>query len=190
MISGETIHQNNLNESEKNEYSLGFGNENGSDFFLTDGDVNDFSSSSNFEVHEKIEVSHGMLVSTRQTANTFYHQLMPSKTVKVHLHPMIMQRCPIVKSDPRTIPKSGYLSDKFMTFSRGIIQSLKPWRNTAVRTLISMIAILNAYWIFYGEHLEDKEALDEVVVSYKDSKVIEGNYSCKTMKKMKLKIMN
>ncbi|KAL3527387.1 hypothetical protein ACH5RR_012043 [Cinchona calisaya] len=158
QIRGETSHQNNLNETEKKEYSLGFGNENGSDDnFLTDGDLDDFSSTSNFEVYEKIEVTHGMLVSTRQTANTFYHQLMPSKTVRVHLHPMMIMQ------DFSVIPKYAHLSDKFTAFSRAITKYIKPWKKT-MRIFISMIAILNAYWMmFHGEYLEDKQALDETM---------------------------
>ncbi|XP_027074037.2 NAC domain-containing protein 54 [Coffea arabica] len=183
QVPGETIHQNDQNEAEKTDYSLGFNNDKGSDNFLTDGDVEDFSSTSNFEVYEKIEVSHGMLISTRQTANTFYHQLMPSKTVRVHLHPMIMHDFPVAKSDSRTVPKTGHFPAKFSTFSSAISKSLRPWRKT-VRTFISMIAILYAYWIFYGEYLEDKEPMDDpVMLSNKASELIEGDCASKTMNK-------
>lgn len=183
MIPGEISHQNNLNETENNDCYLGFGNDNGSDNFLTDGDVDDFSSTSNFEVYEKIQVSHGMLVSTRQTANTYYHQLMPSKTVRVHLHPKIVHDFPVVKSDSRTVPKYGHFWGKFTTFSSEITKSLKPWGIT-VRTFISLIAILNAYWIFNTEYLDDKEAMDDhVTVNTKASKLIEGS---KSMEKMEI----
>ncbi|KAL3525089.1 hypothetical protein ACH5RR_013461 [Cinchona calisaya] len=189
QVQGETSCQNNnLNEAEKNnDYSFEFGNvDNGSDNLLTDGDVDDFSSTSNLEVYEKIEVSHGMLVSTRQTANTFYHQLMPSKTVRVHLHPRIMHDYQVVKSDSRTVPKNGHFLGKLTTFSSAITKSLKPWRKM-VRTFISIFAILNAYWIFCGEYFEDKEPNDAhiIMLSNKGSKIIESDYASRTMKKMK-----
>ncbi|KAL8532274.1 hypothetical protein ACS0TY_008756 [Phlomoides rotata] len=50
-------------------------------FLDIDGDMGDFS---NFEVFEKVEINHGLLVSTRQAPNTFYHKVVPSKTVRVH----------------------------------------------------------------------------------------------------------
>lgn len=37
---------------------------------------------------EEIKVNHGLFVSTRQVADTFFHQLVPSQTVKVHLSPV------------------------------------------------------------------------------------------------------
>lgn len=49
------------------------------------------SSPSCFEVvHEEVKVSHGMFVATRQAAETFFHQIVPSQTLKVQHNPEIM----------------------------------------------------------------------------------------------------
>ncbi|MCE3049234.1 hypothetical protein HAX54_044444, partial [Datura stramonium] len=98
---------NNLNETETNNFSLGFGNDN----FLDDEDTDGFSSSPSFEVYEKIEVNQGMFIATRQAANTFYHQVAPSKTVTIHRDLVTVHDFPI-----RKMPKS--FLDTFMAFSR------------------------------------------------------------------------
>ncbi|KAK4360442.1 hypothetical protein RND71_019394 [Anisodus tanguticus] len=79
QLQGETSGQhNNFNETEPNNFSLGFGNDN----FLDDEDTDGFSNSPSFEVYEKIEVNQGMFIATRQAANTFYHQVAPSKQLQ------------------------------------------------------------------------------------------------------------
>ncbi|XP_057807302.1 NAC domain-containing protein 54-like [Salvia miltiorrhiza] len=82
-----------------------------SDNFLDDGDIDDFSSTPNFEVYGKVEVNHGLLVSTRQTPNTFYHKVVPSKTVQVQMNPIII---PISKSGFLASPKMGSSMLKMM----------------------------------------------------------------------------
>ncbi|XP_015931793.1 NAC domain-containing protein 54 isoform X1 [Arachis duranensis] len=92
--------ENEVQESEQhhsnkelliNDFSLGFNpNNNNSENFLDDDhnnmDNDDYSSSPSFEVIEEIRVSHGsMFVSTRRVADTFFHQIVPSQTVQVHL---------------------------------------------------------------------------------------------------------
>lgn len=129
--------------------------------------IDDFSSNPNFEeVFEKIEVSHGLLISTRQNAETFYHQLVPSKTVRVdhHLHPMMLVHDFKFKksADYYCNTKRSY-SNKFATILIGIIiKSLKnPWTKT-LGTFASVMAVLiNAYWICYGEYLEEKHSMDD-----------------------------
>lgn len=71
-----------MNETENNDFSL--------DKFLDkEGNMDDYYSSSPsfFEVVEEVKVNHGLFVSTRQVAETFFHQLVPSQTVKVLLNP-------------------------------------------------------------------------------------------------------
>lgn len=70
-----------------------------SDNFLDDGDIDDFSSNPSFDVYEKVEINHGLLVSTRQAPNTFYHKVVPSKTLQVHINPMIVHQ---ISSSPKT----------------------------------------------------------------------------------------
>ncbi|KAK4274982.1 hypothetical protein QN277_018133 [Acacia crassicarpa] len=82
-----------LNDTDINDdMSLVFINEddaNNDNLIDEEGD-DDYSSSPSFEVVEEVKVSHGMFVSTRQVADTFFHQIVPSQTLKVHLNPVIM----------------------------------------------------------------------------------------------------
>ncbi|CAN8238292.1 unnamed protein product [Cochlearia groenlandica] len=50
-------------------------------------------SSSSFEVIKKVEVSHGMFVTTRQVTNTFFQQIVPSQTVIVYINPTSLDEC-------------------------------------------------------------------------------------------------
>ncbi|XP_065858223.1 NAC domain-containing protein 54 [Euphorbia lathyris] len=77
-----------LNDSD--DYSLAFITDDPNSNFIDEGNVEDLASSPSFEVIEEIKVNHGMFVSTRQAAETFFHQLVPSQTVKIHLNPEIM----------------------------------------------------------------------------------------------------
>ncbi|KAL6993293.1 hypothetical protein U1Q18_011408 [Sarracenia purpurea var. burkii] len=91
--AGETNDDNNFNDF--NGDFLTDGNPN--DKYLVDGD--DFSSTPGLEleVHEEIEAMNqgiieamnqgSMFVSTRQAADTFFHQTMPSEIVNVYLNP-------------------------------------------------------------------------------------------------------
>ncbi|XP_073278509.1 NAC domain-containing protein 54-like [Primulina huaijiensis] len=101
--------------------------DNTSDNFLVDddGDMDDFSSTPNFDMYEKIQINHGLLISTRQASETFYYKVVPSKTVRVHHNPMAFHQFPITRS------KSSGLCDKFVSFSRsmelGFFRAMKPW---------------------------------------------------------------
>ncbi|KAG6716462.1 hypothetical protein I3842_04G049800 [Carya illinoinensis] len=68
---------------------------------LDDGNTTreDYSSSPSFEVIEEVRVNHGMFISTRQVAKTFFHQTVPSQTVKIHLNPVMMSKFSIEKAD-------------------------------------------------------------------------------------------
>ncbi|XP_076959459.1 NAC domain-containing protein 54-like, partial [Bidens hawaiensis] len=57
------------------------------DFLDVEGDLDDYSTTQIVEMYQKTEVSHGLLVSTRQVSNTFFHQIVPSETVRVQLNP-------------------------------------------------------------------------------------------------------
>lgn len=93
-------------------------NENATDNFLLDGDIDDFSSTQNYTVYEKTEINHGLLVSTRQAPKTLYQQVVPSRTVRVYLNPkMIHGNIPLPKSDTR----NRRLFDSFVSFSRNML---------------------------------------------------------------------
>lgn len=58
-------------------------------------------------MYEKVEINHGLLVSTRQMPNTFYHKMVPSKTVKVHINPIVVHHIPLSKLGFVASPKTG-----------------------------------------------------------------------------------
>ncbi|KAK9284632.1 hypothetical protein L1049_023808 [Liquidambar formosana] len=165
-VQGKTDHQNNydaLNDTELNDFPFGFINDDPNEHFLDDGDMDDFSSSPTFEVVEKIEVNHGMFVSTHQAAETFFYQVVPSKTVKVHLNPAVANTLSIAKAETQMRCNSSSLFHKIKTFSRdkflGITKSRKPWRQL-VSTIISIIALLLTYCTYLGEHMENEKVMD------------------------------
>ncbi|GMP32375.1 hypothetical protein CsSME_00006164 [Camellia sinensis var. sinensis] len=148
-VRGEIDHQSNFNEfndREANDFPFGFTDDNLNDNFLDDShEVDDFSSTPNFEVHEKIEVSHGLFVSTRQVAETFFHQIVPSEIVKVYLNPVITtHHSPMTKPDSTTKPK-------------------KPWRKIVSPSITIIALLLTYYCVYFGEHLEDEKLRDSFV---------------------------
>ncbi|CAI9753263.1 unnamed protein product [Fraxinus pennsylvanica] len=165
---------NTWDDTVDNDILVGLVNDNASENFLIDGDIDHFSSSPSFEVFEKVEINHGLLVSTRQAPKTFYHQVIPSMTVSVHQNPKTMHESPVAKSYSRTIPKTRSLSNKIAVFSRTIFTAMVQWRS--VSTFISMVALLHTYWIYFVEH---RESTDE-----NNSERIEEYCSIKTVKIM------
>ncbi|KAK4360888.1 hypothetical protein RND71_019840 [Anisodus tanguticus] len=129
---------NGFNETEAN-FSIGFDN-NANDNLLDDGDTDGFSNSSSFEVYGKIEVNHGFFIATRQAAKTFYQQVTPSRTLKIHRNLVTVHDFPIYKT----------FLDNFVT------KVTRPW-TTSMRTLVGVIAILQTLWIYIGECLELEE---------------------------------
>lgn len=94
-----------------------------------------FSNSPSFEVYEKVEVNHGFFIATRQASKTFYHQLTPSRTLKIHRNLV-----PVLHD----FPKNTTSLENFVT---------SPW-TTTMRTLGGIVAILQTFWIYFGEYLE------------------------------------
>ncbi|XP_073289062.1 NAC domain-containing protein 54-like isoform X2 [Primulina huaijiensis] len=124
VIVGETSNH----EFKNNQIFEGLVNDKASDNFLVDdGDMDDFSSTPNFDMYEKIQMNHGLLISTRQAPKTFYHKVVPSKTVRVHHNvPVAFHQFPITKC------KNSGLCDKFVSFSSstvlgGFLRAVKPW---------------------------------------------------------------
>ncbi|XP_057468848.1 NAC domain-containing protein 54-like [Actinidia eriantha] len=157
------INFNEFNETEANNFSLGFINETPNQNFLDDGDVDDFSSTPSFDVYEKVEVNHGMFVSTRQVAETFFHQMVPSEIVKVYLNPAVIHNYAMTKEDSPTSHKTSRgLFGKFSTFVAKKLkqtkQAIRPWRKT-ISPIITIIALLLTYCLYFGENLEDERSV-------------------------------
>ncbi|KAI3982989.1 hypothetical protein MKX01_010472 [Papaver californicum] len=98
-VRGDTSNQNNNFAQFNEENSNGLVNDdlkiNG---ITSEGEVaDDYLSMPAFEVYGKIEFKHGMFVSSHQVADTFYHQMEPSKTVTVHLNQVTSHNFPTMK---------------------------------------------------------------------------------------------
>ncbi|CAN0897380.1 NAC domain-containing protein 54 [Linum grandiflorum] len=52
----------------------------------TSPSFDDVAAAEHEEEEQEVKVNHGMFVATRQAANTFFHQLVPSQTVKIQLN--------------------------------------------------------------------------------------------------------
>ncbi|KAI3831021.1 hypothetical protein MKX03_011628 [Papaver bracteatum] len=102
-VIGDTNNQNNnfdqCNKENSNDFSNGFANDDPENNGITSerGTTDEFMSMPTFEVYEKIEFKHGMFVSSHQVADTFYHQMEPSKTVTVHLNQVTAHNFQIMK---------------------------------------------------------------------------------------------
>lgn len=98
IVPIETISNFGRKETEENQFQDQFNDNDINDFafgFIDDGlndenylDDEGQAVSPKFEVVEEIKVSRGLFISTRQAAETFFHQIVPSQTVKVHLNLM------------------------------------------------------------------------------------------------------
>ncbi|GFP82401.1 NAC domain-containing protein 45 [Phtheirospermum japonicum] len=124
-------------------------NDNHDHNFLDDKDIDDFSSTPNFEVYEKIEINHGLFVSTRQASKTFYHRVVPSKTVQVHINPTMAS---LAKSSTITISKNnGSLSEKPVAFSNrgsilcGEVNSIKRYLTFALALCAICVQIVTPF---------------------------------------------
>ncbi|KAL5811927.1 hypothetical protein ACOSQ3_026877 [Xanthoceras sorbifolium] len=148
-VQGDTDHNNCLgfDDSDINDFSLGFidgdhDQPNDQNRLDDDDDINadGFSSSPSFEVVEEIKINHGMFVSTRQVADTFFHQIVPSQTVQLlHLNP--------------TMTSNYNLSMKK--------EIMKPWKDIIVGAVVFVVAFLLMHCFYveedhhhHHEHLE------------------------------------
>lgn len=142
--------------NDTDDYSLGFIND---DPNGDEGNMDDLASSPSFEVVEEIKVNHGMFVSTRQAAETFFHQLVPSQTVEIHLNPAM------TNNFPRDKPSVQRLCDTKSTIcAKGKLmginyKSIQPWRKLG-RTVVCMIVILLMHCFYVGENVESEKLMD------------------------------
>ncbi|XAR73613.1 hypothetical protein NMG60_11007641 [Bertholletia excelsa] len=112
----------------------------------------DFSDPPSFEMYEdkKVQINHGMLVSTRQAAETFFHQIVPSEVVKVYLNPVTIHTYPT--NSPEKPQKSG-LFGNFMAFVGEKFtrthHAVRPCKKLAVSFVIAVIAFVLTYCLYF-----------------------------------------
>ncbi|KAI4299663.1 hypothetical protein L6164_033098 [Bauhinia variegata] len=148
-----------LNDSNKpfsdtdiNDFSLGFINDiddPNENFIDEGGNMDNYSSSPSFEVVEEIKVSHGMFVSNRQAAETFFHKIVPSETVKVHLNPAVMANN-IVSIDHELTQMKPFR--KLKTHVMGKLIKLK---KAIARSIVYIFALLFMHYVYLKEQMEN-----------------------------------
>ncbi|KAG5247248.1 NAC domain-containing protein [Salix suchowensis] len=154
-----------FNDSE--DFSLAFINDEPSDDnFIEESNVDDLASSPSFEVVEEIKVSHGLFVSTRQATETFFHQLVPSQTVKIYLNPAVVTTNICIDTAENTQkydtkPSKTTAKENFIG-SKSSVQN--PWRYLA-SNIVCMIVILLMHCFYLGENVENGKLMDEFMGS-------------------------
>ncbi|KAJ6861615.1 hypothetical protein NC651_037626 [Populus alba x Populus x berolinensis] len=162
-VQGENGHADDcmgFNDSE--DFSLGFINdEPNDDTFIDESNVDDLTSSPSFEVVEDIKVNHGLFVSTRQATETFFHQLVPSQTVKIYLNPAVVTgNFSIEKADStKSYGKETTISAAKETFVGSKSSVQYPWRNLA-RNVACLIVIILMHCFYLGENVENGKLMD------------------------------
>lgn len=157
MIS-ESEQQNNKehNDTEINDFSLGFINDDDPNKnFIEDGNMDDYSSSPSFEVVEEIKVNHGMLVSTRQVVETFFHQIVPSQTVQVHLINSVMAHNHYVENAEAMLMimenQGSLLRNKVKAYVMGKL--IKPSK-TIASAIVFVFALVLMHCVYLKEEVE------------------------------------
>ncbi|XP_024975742.1 NAC domain-containing protein 86-like [Cynara cardunculus var. scolymus] len=88
QVAEENLHNNNFTNNTDDHFSLELLNQNQNDLHDNFLDDCDFSTNNpTLETYEKTEISHGLLVSTRQVSDTYFHRMVPSQTVKIQVNP-------------------------------------------------------------------------------------------------------
>ncbi|MCL7046988.1 hypothetical protein MKW94_022343 [Papaver nudicaule] len=181
-VRGDTSNQNNnfnqFNEENSNDFSLGFVNDDPDNYGITSegGTTDELSSMPTFEVYEKIEFKHGMFVASHQIADTFYHQMEPSKTITVHLNQVTSHNFPIMKpkANISTRVKNRSLSSNFgksnvMELTKSSAKS--SWTcsdllSITMKVVIHIVALLLTSCV-YEEHRDNATMTDEFSTSCK-----------------------
>ncbi|KAI3794397.1 hypothetical protein L1987_37028 [Smallanthus sonchifolius] len=151
QVAGESSHHNNL-ENTEGHFSLGFVNEdhNSNNNFLDEGDLDDFTTTPSFEIYEKTKASHGLIVSTGQVSKTFFHQIVPSQTVKVQLNPGMIYDHAVMK--PKVNKKVIY--DEVTIFA-GSTQSEVNTKK-AMSPFVNLVSLLWICCFYLEESTEDE----------------------------------
>ncbi|KAH1160162.1 hypothetical protein AAZX31_11G217100 [Glycine max] len=170
VVSEQHNSNKELNDTDIDDFSMGFINtDDPNENFIDEGNI-DYSNSTNFEVVEETKVSHGMFVSTRQVADTFFHQIAPSQTVKVQLNPVLAENQSIENAVVMVNQGHSFFR-KFRAYVMGKL--IKP-SNTIASALVFIFALLLVHCVCLKEQVgEDLKP---------DPKCFDG---ANTMKKMR-----
>ncbi|EOA34274.1 hypothetical protein CARUB_v10021788mg [Capsella rubella] len=120
---------NNNNGDVDDAFTLEF-SENEHNENLLDKNDHDTTSSPRFDVVKKVEVSHGLFVTTRQVTNTFFQQIVPSQNVIVYINPTgVINEC----CHNMTSKEEVHVGKKIVKpRTNGVVSTiLGPWRKLA-----------------------------------------------------------
>ncbi|KAK9115714.1 hypothetical protein Sjap_014661 [Stephania japonica] len=160
---GENLNENNnfcdFNDThegnENDEFSLGFINDDQNGIIQEEG-----VGTPTFELYEKVEVNHGMFITSRQAAETLFHQIEPSKIVKViNLNQVL--------TIPTRIQCGSSFFSKFKAFTREKAKGMVINNQLLMRELICVVAMLLTSCICIGERLSVVGLDDDGFCSYK-----------------------
>ncbi|XP_054794305.1 NAC domain-containing protein 54-like isoform X2 [Prosopis cineraria] len=144
-----------------NDFSLGFLNyDEPNENFIDEGTpMDDYSSSpSCFEMVEEVKVSHGMFVATHQAAKTFFHQIVPSQTLKVHLNPVMANNTNLSAENEETAAQTQTLRMEkqgsfFTKLEDHVIGKLIMKPSKTASAIMFIFAFLLMYFAsYFGEH--------------------------------------
>ncbi|KAE8735855.1 NAC domain-containing protein 74 [Hibiscus syriacus] len=137
--------------------------------FLHEGNIDDDDtrSSSSYGVVEDIKINHGMFVSTRQVANTFFHQALPSQTVKVHRNPITATSLFQFHMDKSDSTESSYnkgrsFFTKLYAFSKGkCTETLSSMKSRASGFLcMAVLFLMHSFYLEVEEGGISEEFVD------------------------------
>lgn len=126
------------------EFSENEHNENHSD--KINNNDHDITSSPRFEIVKKVEVTQGMLITTRQVTNTFFQQIVPSQTVIVYINPTGADEC----CHEMTQKEEVHVLKKINPRIESILSSiLGPWRK-----LLNILCFIPMLLLMHCVHQE------------------------------------
>ncbi|KAL4385226.1 hypothetical protein GQ457_15G025600 [Hibiscus cannabinus] len=137
------------------DFTRGFINDDPDDHFLDEGTMDDLASSPSFDVVEDIKVSHGMLVSTRQVANTLFHHTVPSQTVKVHQNAMTATSFRFDEATPHDEGDRG-LFTKLNALAKGKCMEAMAFTKQCRKALSAFLCML-VLLLMHGSSIEEEE---------------------------------
>ncbi|XP_068640747.1 NAC domain-containing protein 54-like [Aristolochia californica] len=154
-----------------NDYPLGFINDDPDVIFQENEERNHSPSTPTFKTYEKVQVNHGLFISSRPTSETFFYRMEPSTKVSVHLNRIMAYDFVLPNLEMPTKDRGkGSFMGKFKAFAgdklMGIHSSMISWRrwqflNETLRSTFTVFALLLTSNIDIGEASEGCTAMTE-----------------------------
>lgn len=130
--------------------------------FINEGNI-DYSNSTSYEVVEETKISHGMFVATRQVADTFFHKITPSQTIKVQLNPIMENKQSIENKEITLIIPKNQGNSLLRKFKANFIGYMKKPTKTMVNAIVFIFALFLVLCVYLKEQVEDWKPKPEYV---------------------------